>query len=179
MKHLGPSLFVLGLCTVGVACDSSSSTATQAPAVEVREVELESPFPDAAAVAELAARPRPEVAVLLGRAVADVDTWAMSEPGAERVQAVAYAGTDRNAKVLAKVLAEDATGRRLTQDMQCIASEHGRFVLAHGADPAADIQAFIATRCGTAVSDVQVVVTELPAGGPKSLSFERDGARLA
>ncbi|MCA9653479.1 MAG: hypothetical protein KC501_26420 [Myxococcales bacterium] len=176
MRTIAPSLLALASFVVG--CETTSSTSTQGPAVEVREVELESPFPDAASLMDLAARPRPEAAALFGPAVADVDTWTFVGVGGTTVEAAPYAGEDRNAVVAAQAIADDATGRRLTQGMQCLAEEYGQFVLAHGAAPAADIEAFMAMRCGTPVAHPRIVATPVPLASAKPLHADRDRARL-
>lgn len=138
---------------------------------------LEDPFPEPAVLEEIAARPRPAPEQLFERKLAVAETWTLLGPGATETADRDYVGADPSAKVLASVAARDPEGRRVTAGMQCFAEELGRFLLAHGDPPAADIEAFIAGRCGTTVTQpaFQAKPSELFPPDGLVLPRDRDG----
>lgn len=132
------------------ACTPSRTTTS--PSDPRTPLTLDDPFPKPAVLEEIAARPRPAPEQLFERKLAAAETWTLHGPGATETAEHDYSGTDPNANALATAAARDPEGRRVTAGMQCFAEELGRFLLAHGDPPAADIEAFIAARCGTTVT---------------------------
>lgn len=173
--------------TVGLAALALSACATeprevQAPASTTSSpnapvTTVDDPFPDEATLAEIAARPQPAPEQLFARRVAAADAWTLHGPGATETSDRAYAGPDRNAKVLATVAADYGEGRQVTAGMQCYAEEYGRFVLAHGDPPAQDIAAFMAMRCGTTVL-TPAATAEPTLFPPDGLALPRDADGL-
>ncbi len=175
-------LAVVGLGCTSIPAHMPSSAAREPPSVssKIRAVPVPDPFPDEDTLAAIAARPAPGEAELLGEVVAPVDTWDLEGRGSLSTEWALYEGADLDARALGSALATDTTGRRVTRGMQCVAQEHGRFVLEYGDDPAADLAGFIAARCGTTVARVGVTVRRMPTEElPPALDVRRDGQAIA
>ncbi|MEM6991026.1 MAG: hypothetical protein AAF721_11025 [Myxococcota bacterium] len=108
------------------------------------------PFPSQAeldAIASKPAAPVDESRVL----PTTVGEWTVASPVRSTFGQAKYTGDAADAGVISNAL---PAGKQLDEGLMCVAQEHGRFYLQHGAVPPADIGMFIKARCGAAFSDL-------------------------
>lgn len=123
-------------------------------------------FPTEDELAEIQSAPRPSSKALFPEPAAAADHWQLASPLPTTTTTAAYAGPDPVLRQLAARYASDGD-RRVTEGMSCYAHEQGRFFLAHGKGPAEDIEAFMATRCGSVTRGlVRFQYRERSAGAP-------------
>lgn len=163
MRTRRAALGLLAPLLLPLAC-ASGGGGTGARATRVRFE-----FPSESQLERIASKPVPDRGRT--RAVRQVGEWTLSGPLPTRTGSLLASDDGLRGRLLRDV-ETGGSGALVTVAMQCYAREYGRFLLAHGAEPAPSLRRFISARCGAvAPPSVQFTVQPLqPDQAPETIA---------
>ncbi len=141
-----------GLCAI--ACSAfEPRLRTNTPAAA--DVTLEQPFPSQQRLAQLGKTPVESPLAAVG-AQAAVTSWSIEPSSPNADWRARYTGEEPNAEVFAEWAEEGDANLPVSAAMTCLAQQDARFAAEHpGTVPAADLRAFMQTRCGVPFETVR------------------------